>query len=159
MDKQRILDAILAELKRELATVEAALQVARENATGPESKPEGEFDTRALEAAYLAEGQGRLASELRESIATFAALPLRPWGEQEPIALGAALELETGGTRSLYFLGPRHGGLEVKVDGREVMLITPAAPLGRSLLGHSAGDTLPPGTPGAPRGARVVAVR
>lgn len=158
MDKQRIVDAILAELRRELATVEAALQVARENATGPESKPEGEFDTRALESAYLAEGQGRLAAELRESIAAFGALPLHAWAEHEPIALGAAIELETGNARHLYFLGPRNGGLEIAVDGAEVMVITPAAPLGRSLLGHSAGDTLPPGTPGAPRGARVAAV-
>ncbi len=50
--------------------------------------------------------------------------------------------MEIAGTKapsSWYFLGPRAGGLEVTVDGLTVLVVTPTSPLGRELLGKSAG--------------------
>ncbi len=41
-----------------------------------------------------------------------------------------------------YFLGPCAGGTSVEVDGDEVLVITPASPLGRDLMGKRAGDRI-----------------
>jgi transcription elongation GreA/GreB family factor len=38
------------------------------------------------------------------------------------------------------FLGPAAGGLKVEEGGEEIIVITPGSPLGRALLGKSAGD-------------------
>jgi hypothetical protein len=47
----------------------------------------------------------------------------------------------TGPSRR-YFLGPRAGGLEVPEADGPVLLITPASPLGRQLLGRTLGDQI-----------------
>jgi len=50
------------------------------------------------------------------------------------------LEDEYGATKIL-FIGPTEGGLKVEQDGSEIVVITPASPMGRGLLGRRAGDT------------------
>jgi transcription elongation GreA/GreB family factor len=50
------------------------------------------------------------------------------------------VELDFDGTRSLFFIGPRSGGLEIEFAGREVTIITPQSPLGENLMGKKAGQ-------------------
>ena len=40
----------------------------------------------------------------------------------------------------MVFLGPVAGGLKLEFDGDEVLVITPASPLGRELIGKQCGD-------------------
>jgi transcription elongation GreA/GreB family factor len=39
-------------------------------------------------------------------------------------------------------MGPAEGGLEVQMDGQEIMVITPASPLGARLMGKLTGDAI-----------------
>jgi transcription elongation GreA/GreB family factor len=158
MDKRALLDAIVAALAAELETLTAAARDARAYATDEQSRAEDKHDTRAIEASYLADGQGRVALEVQEALTAFRALELRAFGEGEPIAMAALVELEVGRQRELYFLGPRSGGLEVKFEGREVFVITPQSPIGRKLLGKRVGDAVAFEGPRAGRPARIVAV-
>lgn len=41
-----------------------------------------------------------------------------------------------------YFLGPCAVGTSVEVDGDEILVITPASPLRRKLMGNRVGDTI-----------------
>jgi transcription elongation GreA/GreB family factor len=95
------------------------------------------------EAAYLAEGQARLAAEIRDHLDHYRALDPATLVVRQPIALGALITLSpaTGPSRR-YFLGPRAGGLEVPDGDGSVLLITPASPLGRQLLGKKVGDQI-----------------
>ena len=142
VDKSALRRAIVTLLEAELAQQTEAAEASRREATDVDSRAEGKFDMRGQSAAYLAEGQARLAGEIAASIAAFEALPLRSFGPGEAIAIGALATLDAPGKRAVYFLGPAHGGLDVEIKATTVTVITAASSLGRSLLGRRAGDSI-----------------
>lgn len=111
-------------------------------ATDEENKAEDKYDTRGLEASYLAIGQSKAAEEAAQAVAQFSALSLRDFSADEPISLGAIVGLDSGRSTSHYFIGPRAGGTEIEHEGRTLMVITPQSPLGRQLIGRTQGDQL-----------------
>src|SRR5277367_6338906 len=113
MNKRAIIKKITAKLTSELEVYFRAAQFSRAEATHESNKPENKYDTRGLEASYLARGQSKQAAELEAAIAEFEKLAVRNFGAGEPIDLGAVVELENGGEHLFYFIGPRAGGTEV----------------------------------------------
>ena len=166
MNKTALRDAILQQLHQELARQTTAAESARDEAISEESQPENKWDTHSQEAAYLAEGQAKLAGEVGEIIKLYASLALPAFTTTDVVALGAVVRLENssaggraGGAKSTwYFLGPRAGGLELVVDGRAILVLTPQSPLGRQLVGKRVGDTVQAPGRGAPVLQRIVAV-
>lgn len=142
MQKSAVRDAIVAQIQRELDLQARAAHDARDEATSEESKSEGKYDMRGQEAAYLAEGQARLAAELVESIALFQALDLVDLQPGAPAAVGALITLESKGRQSRYFLGPRNGGLDAQVGETTFTVVTPTSPLGRQLIGQRVGASV-----------------
>jgi transcription elongation GreA/GreB family factor len=141
MDKQQVIEAVIEELHRELQVYLKAAQAAHAEATHEQSKPENKYDTRGLEASYLARGQSRQAAEIINAIKQFQALSLTKWKAEDPIDVGALVELkEKAGGRGFYFIGPAGGGTEVRVAKKHILVITPASPLGQQLLEHKTGD-------------------
>ena len=141
MTKSALLTRIIARLAADLEQLTSAALATHAEATDEENKAEDKYDTRGLEASYLAHGQSKAAEEAAQAVAQFQALPVRDFAAGEPISLGALVVLEGKG-RSLYFVGPRAGGTEIEADGRPVMVITPQSPLGRQIMGRKQGDTL-----------------
>jgi transcription elongation GreA/GreB family factor len=147
--KSALRTAILTQLRAELVRQTDAALLSRDEAISPESRAENKYDTHSQEAAYLAEGQARLAGEIETSLTHYTALPLPDFAPGAVIALGAVVELGARGKSTWYFLGPRAGGLELRIEGCDVLVLTPQSPLGRVLLGRRAGDTvLAPGRGG-----------
>jgi transcription elongation GreA/GreB family factor len=144
-----VLAALGSEHERQ---VHAALD-AREESISEESRAENKYDTHAQEAAYLAEGQARLATELATALAAWRALVFPPPGHTEA-ALGSRVTLSKGPELDHLLLGPAGGGLAVLAEGRSYTVVTPASPLGRQLLGRSLGARLPALRPGGP--ARIL---
>jgi transcription elongation GreA/GreB family factor len=142
VNKRAIIKKIIARLTDELEIYFRAAQFSRAEATHESSKAESKYDTRGLEASYLARGQSKQAAEIEAAIAEFEKLAVRNFGAGEPIDLGALVELEHGGESSLYFIGPRAGGTEVLHDKKEILVITPQSPLGEQLLGKKSSDKL-----------------
>ena len=140
MDKKRLFEEILAELRSDVETMLAAAQATHKEATHEDNKAESKYDTRGLEASYLAEGQARQAEEAEATLARFEKLSLREFETGESIALGALVEVSINGYRDVYFFGPGSGGREIEFEDREVTIITGEAPLGRLLLGKRQGD-------------------
>lgn len=142
--KTTLREAIIHQLRQELARQTSAAESARDEAISEESRADSKWDTHSQEAAYLAEGQAKLAVEIGESIALYENLPLPDFGPGDPLALGALVELEAVTTqqRTWYLLGPRAGGLELALDAHPVLLLTPQSPLGRQLIGRRVGDTV-----------------
>ncbi len=108
-------------------------------ATDEENKAEDKYDTRGLEASYLAHGQSKAAEEAALAVTQFQGLVARTIPPGEPVSLGAFVVLE-GNTTNYYFIGPRAGGTEVEHEGNTVLVITPQSPLGRQLVGKKQGD-------------------
>src|SRR5438067_13760599 len=102
--KLDLIERIIEALRDSLAVLQKAAQAAHAEATHESSKAENKYDTRGLEAAYLAGGQARQAKETLDSIAIYEALVTRDFGPGEPIGLTALIELETDGARFHYFL-------------------------------------------------------
>ncbi len=140
MNKRALLKKVLALLADEAESFARAARAAHAEATDPQSKAENKYDTRGLEAAYLAGAQSRQAAETQASIEAFEKLALKEFGPKDPIDLSAVVELASGGETTWFFLGPSKGGLELKQGGKEIVVITPQAPLGRQLVGRKTGD-------------------
>ncbi len=140
MNKTALLQQIIASLTESLAVLEKAARASHAEATHESSKAENKYDTRGLEAAYLARGQSRQAKEILESIKLYQKLAVKDFAPNEAVDLTALVDLKTDGTRSSYFIGPKHGGLDVPFQGQEITVITPESPLGQQLMGKKAGQ-------------------
>ena len=159
MNKRALIKKIVARLTDELAVYFRAANASRAEATHEQNKAEGKYDTRGLEASYLARGQSKQAAEIESAIAEFEKLAARQLADGEAIDIGALVELETGGEHSFYFIGPRAGGTEVVHEKREILVITPQSPLGEQLMGKKQGDQPQLTFGGAKQTARIVSVK
>ncbi len=158
MNKRVLIKKIIARLTEELAVYFRAANASRAEATHEQNKAEDKYDTRGLEASYLARGQSRQAAEIESAIAEFEKLAVRKFGNGEAIGLGALVELETGGENFFYFIGPRAGGTEAVHEKKEILVITPQSPLGEQLLGKKQGDRPQLNLGGAKQATRIVSV-
>jgi transcription elongation GreA/GreB family factor len=158
MNKRAIIQKITAKLVGELEIYFRAAQFSRAEATHESNKAENKYDTRGLEASYLARGQSKQAAELEAAIAEFEKLGVKKFAPGDAIALGALVELEHDGENLFYFLGPRAGGTEVLHDKKEILVITPQSPLGEQLLGKKAGDQPQLNFGGAKSAAKILRV-
>lgn len=140
--KSELLDQIRSELRSQLGRLSRAAMEAHAAATDPGSKAEGKYDTRSLEASYLAVGQARQVDELAEAVRIFDGLVLADFGRGERIDAGALVEVVMGGEVSSFLLVPAAGGLEFVHEGKAVTLLTPASTLYQKLVGLGVGDRL-----------------
>jgi transcription elongation GreA/GreB family factor len=156
--KSALREVILQQLREELTLLTEAAALARDEATSEESRAQNKWDTHSQEAAYLAEGQAKLAAEIEISLEVYTSLALPDLGPDNAIVLGALVALDAGGKSAWYFLGPRAGGLELTVDGRKVMVLTTQSPLGGQLIGKKVGDTVRTNGRGPSATQRIVSV-
>jgi hypothetical protein len=114
MNKQALVRKIVTQLVEELERNRRAAQTAHAEATHEQSKAENKYDTRGLEASYLAHGQARQMMEMETAILAFENMDLRRFGAGDPICTGALVELEHDGERTFYFIGSKAGGMKSK---------------------------------------------
>ncbi len=136
-DKSLLRDELLAQLQRQLETLERAQAATQAGATHEEARPENDKDTRALELSYLARGQATRVSELRVAVADVRAMPVSPAEPERPASVGTLLRVRDDDTESWLFFAAHSAG-EPLSGG--VKVVTPRSALGRALLGHSAGE-------------------
>lgn len=142
MNMAELLQKIIGQLSRDLEVLFNAARTAHEASTNEENQPDNKYDTLALEASYVAQGQANRAQELRTSIEMYK--QLKPHGSHvETVRLTSLVTLEDAGVmEKTVFIGPAEGGLKIEHKGEEIVVITPASPMGRELLGKRAGDAI-----------------
>ena len=159
MGKEEILEKIIASLNADLALLTQAARTAHAAATHAECLPDNKYDTTALEASYVAQGQANRAQEIRRALECYRALVLRPFDDESPIRLTALVTMAAeDGSRRRLFLGPDAGGLKLTGPDEECIVITPESTLGRALLGKSCGDELQIGSGAARKTFTIIAV-
>ncbi|ALC15025.1 GreA/GreB family elongation factor [Desulfuromonas soudanensis] len=159
MDKEPLRQRIIEQLAADLELFLQAARAAHEAATNAENLPDNEYETLALEASYVAQGQANRAQEIRMALESYKALELRPFGDGEPIRLGALVTLEgEDGRFRTVLIGPEAGGLKVFDGNREIIVITPSSPLGQELLGRIEGDQVTTGVGDTMRDYEIIAV-
>lgn len=144
-DKVQVLAALQEALTRELEALDSVAAQARDEVTSAETKQEGQYDTRATEASYLARGQAARIAEIRRMAAWAdvfdASAPLRP----PVVQVGAIVALE-GERTEIVFIAPA-GGHRLQVGTFAVNVISPSSPLGAALADLEEGDACEVDTP------------
>ena len=140
--KDRLLAAIRAELRARFDRLTRAAREAHAAATDPGSKAEGKYDTRSLEASYLAAGQAKQVDDLARDVELFENASLPAFGMEDPIDAGALVEVDLNDEPQWFLLAPAAGGLSLDFEDREITLLTPASALYQKLLGLHCGDSL-----------------
>ncbi|NQZ01391.1 MAG: GreA/GreB family elongation factor [Bdellovibrionales bacterium] len=124
-----------------MTTITEAAFAARDAAISEEAKAENKYDTRGLEASYLAGAQAKRASELRETISKLRKNKVRLYGEDEPIQGLALVTVESeDGESKRFFIVPAEGGAKINVGSEVFFLVTPESPIGQSLWNLKCGD-------------------
>ncbi len=141
--KPKIVQAILEVLRDEFDQRTRASRETRAAGNDAESKAENKYDTLSIEENYLADGLARQAATALAAAKALEKLSLHDFAPDEPIDLGALVELEFPDGREHFFLAPAAGGIEVRVHDRTITVITPDSPLGGQLLDRHAGEILP----------------
>jgi len=139
MNKRDVIGRIREELEQQFALLKRASDTARADATDEESRARSKYDTQGLEASYLAAGQAERAEELAATITALNAAPFPPFTAKDPITEGALVETSLGGDPEWFLLAPCAGGLTVELQGREITVLGPGAPLRRELQGLKKG--------------------
>ena len=107
MKKTELVRQIITSLTESLGILDKAAHASHEEATHESSKAESKYDTRGLEAAYLAGGQARQVMEIPDSIKAYEALVPRDFTPGEPVELTALVELDADAHTQLILLGRR----------------------------------------------------
>jgi len=143
MEKAILVEALVNELRSRYDRAVGALTGAREAATGTDTKAENKYDTRGLEASYLAAGQAEQADELLRAIHLVETCDFPDFDFDAPVGTGALVEVEQDGEIRHYLLAPAGGGITLDGEGGgKVTVLGPASPLARALLGKTAGSLL-----------------
>lgn len=140
IDKQALIDKLIAKLKEEHDRLAEAALHTYEAATHEESEAEDQYDTRGLEASYLAGAQAKRVAAIEQTLHSLRTLKFREFTGDDPIGETALVELEHDGKTNYCLLLPHGGGLSVDHNGQHVQVITPKSPLGEALVGRTAGD-------------------
>lgn len=140
MNKKEILVQLIEQLKETLETVKAAAESSKDAATNEESKAENKYDTRGLEASYLAGAQAKRADELRGEITHLQELELKSFTGDAQIKATALVQVEIDGeTQHRFFILPTAGGSKIEYKGEVIQVITPSSPVGTQLMGQKVG--------------------
>ncbi|KHD88734.1 MAG: hypothetical protein OM95_07375 [Bdellovibrio sp. ArHS] len=140
MDKKKLVEAIRTQLESDLLVAKQAALATYEAATHEESKPENEYDTRGLEASYLAGAQAKRISQIEELLVILKHLDVKDFGPHDKINSTALVEVESNGKHSFFFIIAKGGGVSVKFEGRNIQIVTPSSPLGEALQDLRQGD-------------------
>ena len=144
MIKAEIFNQLTVFLRQQLAKMTEVARTTHEASTSDESKAEGKYDTRGLEASYLAEAQAEQCRKLAHALHVFESFAVNDVQPDSPVAPGALVETELDGTLSYYLLTPCAGGVSIDYQGCEITTLSPDSPLYKGLLGKHCGDILEP---------------
>ncbi len=143
MDKRRLIAEFIKIIEIDLALAIQAQKTTVEYATGEENKAENQYDTRGLEATYLARGQAERVADLRENLAFFKTTAIKNYHDDMAIGNCALIEIvntDIDSDQKTLLMMPKGGGLSLVFENKPVLVVTATSSLGEALLGKYVGD-------------------
>lgn len=142
MNKIELFEILKKEISLQLDLAINSAQSTLESATHEESKAENKYDTRGLEASYLARAQGERVLDLKSLRNGLDSLRVRNFDADSPIAITALIELGLSEKNIWVLLLPKGGGHNFTYDKKNIKVITPESPLGAKLIGQTVDDVI-----------------
>ncbi len=142
-DKKKIIELVITELSKEHQQAIDAANDAHAAAVDDQSVAETQYDTLAIEASYLAEGQSRRVAEFQHAIDAYKSLDIIEFHNESYIALGALVQLSADAKANhWFFIGPAAGGFRCQLGQKNITVITPQSPMGMALIGKQQDDDI-----------------
>lgn len=142
MDKKKLILQLIEITKSNLQAAYDAAQSTYDIATNEESKAENKYDTRGLEASYLAGAQAERVADIKATLASYENIHIKNYDDDSKIALTALIEILNNEKTSLVLLMPKGGGQTINFENKQIQVITPESPLGKNLIGKEVGDII-----------------
>lgn len=152
--KELLLKELLSRAQTELHQLEEAASASRDFATDQEFKAESKYDTRALEASYLASAEAKRVEELKLEVQLLEEVDLK--SVHQEVSIGSLVELEHKGQRRRYLLIPTAGGTLLNVRDEAVVVVSVFSPIGDAMLGLKVGDEFEVETPKETRTYKIL---
>jgi hypothetical protein len=127
--KKIICNCIIDKLELDLQGMTDAHQAAADQAKSEDFKAESKWDTRAIEAGYLAGAQNRRVKELEIELINLKNLK-NSVRELTNVAIGALVKANG----CCYFITTQSGGFKVEVNNRLYSVISINSPIANKLL-------------------------
>jgi transcription elongation GreA/GreB family factor len=153
MMKELVLKKLRSQVQLELENAQRARDSITSYNKSGDLKQEGKYDTRAIEAGYLAGAQNKRVEELKLELKLLDEISLGH--SPDSVSVGALVELEINQKGQLYFLSSTAGGTVVEVEGKPVMVISVFSPLGSELVDLCLGDEFELETPKGIRSYKI----
>ncbi len=154
--KKKILDQLISKANEELKNLQEALEATKSFATDQEFKAESKYDTRSLEASYLASAEAKRVEELNQEIQLLEEVDPGLSQKLGEISIGAMVELSCNNQVRNYFLIPTAGGTLLECNGQSVLVVSVFSPIGNELMGLKKGDEFEVETPKGTRNYKVI---
>jgi len=154
--KKALINQLIDQARKELSALESAAQATHAYATDQEFKSEGKYDTRAIEASYLAEAEAKRVEELKLEIQILEEVDLDSSQKYGEVSIGALVELDFNNIIKKYFLIPTAGGTVLQENGEQVIVVSVFSPIGDAMLGLKTGEEFEVETPKFQRTYRIV---
>ena len=139
MDKVALLKAVILNLEESLSSIVTLANEAKAEATNEESKAENKYDTRGLEASYLAGGQAKRADEFKQTIDRLQKIEIQNFKEGDLIGMTTLIHIiDQDENEKWLFILPFAGGTKIQFKNHEILVITPQSPMGQKLMGLKA---------------------
>lgn len=141
MDKPTLKAALLTRLDDDIDAALASSRSAQETASHEDNKPENQYDTLALEAAYLAHGQSERILRLQKERISLAKWPMPEKGEPL-VRNGSLLKLMSEDDETRWLFITPVGGYQLLAEGQKILVISQQTPLAKKLMGKEEGEAL-----------------
>lgn len=156
--KNEIFKQLIAQVSQELAAAEASQATSANYAQDESVKSDGKYDTRGIEAGYLAGAQQKRVEELKLEKQMIEEIPVKEFGLNDEVGLGALVDIEFKGQTRHYFVCSTAGGTMLKVQNKAVLVISVFSPIGDAVMGLKVGEEFELETPQETRHYRVVGI-
>jgi len=143
MNKKTLIDKVINELSTKLEQSIQSANEAHAAAVDDQSIAETQYDTLAIEASYLAEGQSRQVKKYQEAIKSYQALTCRTFNQDSSITITALVQLSNDEAQQhWFFIGPDAGGFRCQLNQHNITVITPNSPMGKAIIGKQQDDDI-----------------
>lgn len=145
--KKKIIEELLLKVRTELAALESASKSAKSYVTEGDIKSDGKYDTRGIEAGYLAGAQEKRVEELKLELQMLEEIPVRDFSKDEEVGIGSLVDLTFKGQTRRYFIAPTAGGTMLNIDETPILVISTFSPIGDAVFGTTLGEEFELETP------------
>lgn len=133
--KTELIEIIKNKISTELSKLEIASQSTRLYSQSDDLKSEGKYDTRAIEAKYLAEAQELRVKTIRDELAIIEKLTT---SRSKTITIGSIVYCDD----LVYFIIPISGQGTIFYQGQKIQTISYNTELAKEMIGLEVDDSL-----------------